>query len=57
MATLFQQGDRILRDLLSGQEYESARQMVTALGKEALNENGEWLLRHRTRPIIVPHRE
>lgn len=57
MATLFLQGGRILRDLLSGQEDEGARQMVTALGKEALNENGEWLLRRRNRPIIMPHRE
>lgn len=57
MATLFSQGGRILRDLLSDQEHEGARQMVTALGKEALNENGEWLLRHRNRPIIVPHQE
>lgn len=57
MATLFAQGRRILHDLLSSQEYEGAQQMVTDLGKEALNENGEWLLRHRNRPIIVPHRE
>jgi len=37
---------------LHGQQYAEA---MIALGREALTENGDWLLTHRERPLEVPH--
>jgi hypothetical protein len=29
--------------------------LIEELGKEALSENGDWILLHRDRPLDVPH--
>jgi len=33
---------------------EQARALIVALGREALSENGDWVLLHRERPLEVP---
>ncbi len=34
---------------------EAARELIEELGKEALVENGDWILLHRERPVDPPH--
>lgn len=36
-------------------DWEQARSLLRALGGEALEENGDWVLLHRDRPLEVPH--
>jgi hypothetical protein len=37
------------------QDAELARELIEELGKEALAENGDWVLIHRERPVDPPH--
>jgi len=54
MSELFAAGERELeRQLASGPQAE-ATTLVRELGIEALDENGDWLILHRERPIEVP---
>jgi hypothetical protein len=36
-------------------DQESAVACIKSLGREALRENGDWVLLHRERPLDVPH--
>jgi hypothetical protein len=52
MESLFSQAERTLKEMgdpVSKLEY------LRNLGKEALGENGDWVLLHRERPLDVPH--
>jgi hypothetical protein len=54
MSALFSQAnDGIKRFLVDGKRAEAIDYMFE-LGKEALAENGDWLLHHRERPLEVP---
>lgn len=55
MATLFAHGSELLGKFLEDQDYQNAEQCVRNVGKEALTENGDWVLLHRERPLEVPH--
>jgi hypothetical protein len=54
MASLFAKAKKELETVLETGDFEEARAIVHDLGKEALKENGEWVLTHRNRPIEVP---
>ena len=55
MAFLFAQGKQAATELLSQDEQESCRRVLLEIGKEALAENGDWLLQHRARPLRMPN--
>jgi hypothetical protein len=54
MSVLFSNARRQLARLLDAGEVVRAQLIVEELGKEALMENGDWVLLHRDRPIEVP---
>lgn len=54
MSVLFSNAAQHLDRLLTAEDYERARNLVSDLGREALMENGDWVLIHRDRPIEVP---
>ena len=39
--------------MTEGKRHE-AQELLIELGKEALGENGDWMLLHRERPLEVP---
>jgi hypothetical protein len=45
---------RLCKDIDEG-ELHRAEQIILELGKEALAENGDWVMTHRERPVDVPH--
>ena len=54
MSVLFDHACRRLDELLAAGDLAEAEALVPELGKEALAENGDWLLLHRDRPMEVP---
>jgi hypothetical protein len=54
MADLFDAGGRELERLLAANDHAGVTNLVLELGTEALEENGDWLLLHRERPLEVP---
>lgn len=54
MGTIFTLAERRLEDLLDAGERGQALDLIEELGKEALRENGDWVILHRERPIEVP---
>lgn len=54
MGNLFNRADLHLDTLLLAREHHEAREFLGELGREALIENGDWILTHRDRPIDVP---
>lgn len=54
MADLFQAGERELRALRANGRHDDVTNLVRQLGLEALEENGDWLILHRDRPLEVP---
>jgi hypothetical protein len=51
MSQLFGNARRRLRQVLEEGDVEAFRRLLLELGKEALRENGDWVLLHRERPI------
>ena len=43
-----------LNQALDSSDLEGAQTVIAGIGKEALSENGDWLLVHRERPVKVP---
>ena len=55
MAVVFTHAQRHLQQsLLAAGELGSAQELLLQLGKEALIENGDWVLLHRERPMELP---
>ena len=54
MSLLFENAAQRLEEAVAAGNHEEARHLVRELGKEALAENGDWLLLHRQRPLDVP---
>jgi len=54
MAVLFGRCSSELPELISLNKLFLARTLLVELGKEALRENGDWVLLHRARPAEVP---
>jgi hypothetical protein len=55
MSALFDLAERRLAELLRGGRHDEARALLRELGEEALEENGDWVLLHRERPLEIPH--
>lgn len=54
MGTLFSNAKRYYELQLAEGNHEAAQTLIMELGKEALVENGDWVLLHRERPMEVP---
>jgi len=54
MGTLFARAKKSMETLLANGDVVEARDLVRDLGREALTENGQWVLIHRERPLEVP---
>jgi hypothetical protein len=54
MGALFRRARRRLNKLIRSRDHAAAQQLVRELGREALAENGDWVLLHRQRPLEVP---
>lgn len=54
MAHLFAVGEQRLREIIQHGNYQAAQTLIEELGKEALAENGDWVLLHRERPLEMP---
>jgi hypothetical protein len=54
MSHLFQLASQHLKAALKGERLQEAERVILELGKEALTENGDWVMLHRARPINVP---
>jgi hypothetical protein len=54
MSALFAKAKRQLEECLSRDAFAESQEIIYELGKEALKENGDWVLTHRDRPIEVP---
>ncbi|MDP4219891.1 MAG: hypothetical protein Q8896_05590 [Bacteroidota bacterium] len=54
MGELFQHARNWLSKLLTEGKRHEAIDCILELGKEALSENGDWMLLHRERPLEVP---
>jgi hypothetical protein len=55
MAELFDAAEAQLTSQLKAGETAQASELLKELGQEALEENGDWVLLHRERPLEVPH--
>ncbi len=55
MGLLFESAEKHLETLLKQGHQENAQRVIHELGREALAENGDWVLLHRERPLEVPH--
>jgi hypothetical protein len=55
MSAMFDIGERQLYQLLIAGDHDRAEELIKELGAEALEENGDWVLLHRERPLEVPH--
>jgi hypothetical protein len=54
MSLIFANAKRRLAELITAEQYAAAPALIEELGKEALVENGDWVLLHRERPLQVP---
>jgi hypothetical protein len=54
MSIIFANAKRRLEELVKSGGHASAQGLIEELGKEALVENGDWVLLHRERPLQVP---
>ncbi len=55
MSELFDAAQSHLAEQLTRGDMEQASALLRELGQEALEENGDWVLLHRERPLEVPH--
>ncbi|MDQ3818041.1 MAG: hypothetical protein M3362_10145, partial [Acidobacteriota bacterium] len=55
MSVIFSNAQERLSEMIKNGHHESAHRLLEELGKEALEENGDWVLLHRERPLEVPH--
>jgi hypothetical protein len=55
MAELFDAADQHLKGEMEDGDTSRASELLKELGQEALEENGDWVLLHRERPLEVPH--
>jgi hypothetical protein len=55
MAEMFDAAETHLARQLKAGETDQASALLKELGQEALEENGDWVLLHRERPLEVPH--
>jgi hypothetical protein len=54
MGIIFANAQGHLEELIKAGQYTAATALIEELGKEALVENGDWVLLHRERPLQLP---
>ena len=54
MAFLFQSASKALRIPLDSEDWPAAREVLQEIGRAALEENADWVMVHRERPLEVP---
>lgn len=54
MGELFSHAKQWLQKMMTEGKRHEATEFIVELGKEALTENGDWMLLHRERPLEVP---
>jgi hypothetical protein len=54
MQSLYGRASRIITDSIDKNNLEAAESLLIDLGREALTENGDWLLLQRSRPLEMP---
>ncbi len=54
MSVFYHRAKVHLDRLLAASSFDQARAFIAELGREALTENGDWILTHRERPLEVP---
>jgi hypothetical protein len=54
MSVLFRRARIHLDKLIAEDRWSEAQSLVAEIGKEALSENGDWIMTHRERPLEVP---
>lgn len=55
MSKLFDSAEQHLAAIHRAGDHRRATELLKDLGEEALEENGDWVLLHRERPLEVPH--
>lgn len=55
MEAVFQRAHALIEQKLKASDIEGAQECLVKLGREALSENGSWVLLHRERPMELPH--
>jgi hypothetical protein len=55
MKPVFKYAADLIESALQQHDWQQARHLMHELGKQALAENGEWVIVHRERPVEVPH--
>ena len=55
MERLFAHASGLITQAIAVGDLRRAQALVRELGREALAENGDWVLLHRERPLTVPH--
>lgn len=52
---MFAEAQRQLRTAIRDRATSRGRAIIRELGRDALDENGDWVIMHRERPLEVPH--
>lgn len=55
MSVMFANAEQRLTEMIGNRQFDRARDLIEELGREALSENGDWVILHRERPLEVPH--
>jgi hypothetical protein len=55
MSRTFARAEQRLREMVGAERYKDAQKLVAELGREALADNGDWVLLHREETIQMPH--
>jgi hypothetical protein len=55
MGMVFSRASANLERLIAKNDAAGAVKCLKKLGREALEENGDWVLIHRERPLEMPH--
>jgi DNA repair protein RadC len=54
MAHQFDDAAEALEQVLAAGDLDGAESLLREIGKEALSENSDWVMLHRSRPLEVP---
>jgi hypothetical protein len=54
MSVFYNRAKIHLEELIEAKKTVEAQNFIAELGREALIENGDWILTHRDRPLEVP---
>ncbi|HLK55678.1 MAG TPA: hypothetical protein VKU00_03890 [Chthonomonadaceae bacterium] len=55
MSAIFAKADQHIKQMIAEGKQERVHHLLVELGREALTENGDWIVTHRERPVDLPH--